>query len=149
MRLLLIAASLAASVAVIAGCAFDGSEEPSLDDGLLTRTLGGDGSEMDALVRGNLVLDPVRGCILLSGKPVVWPAGTTVTTDPSRLHLPGGLSAKLGDTISGGGGEVPAVSIRDTALQIDGDLNAALDCGRPDTEVIVFTARGEGMTVSP
>ena len=148
LRGLLTAASLAAVVAVNAGCAIGGSDKARLYDGLLTRSGSREG-EMDAVVGGTLVLDPVRGCILLSRKPVVWPAGTTVTTDPSRLHLPSGLSARSGDTITGGGGEVPAAGIRDTALKIDGDLSTALDCAEPDSEVIVFTARGDGMTVSP
>jgi hypothetical protein len=135
-------------VAVNAGCAVGGSEKPSLDDGLLTRTLGGDGAEMSAIVGGKLVLDPLRGCILLSGRPVVWPSGTTVTTEPSGLHLPSGLVAKGGDTIRGGGGEIPATAIRDTALHIDGALSTALDCAAPDSKVVVFHVGDDGMTVS-
>ena len=133
---------------MISGCAVGGSQEPSLDDGLLTRSLDGDGAERDAIVGGKLILDPIRGCILLSGKPVVWPAETTVTSDPRELHLPVGLTARPGDTITGGGGELPAAAIRDTALRIDGDLSSALDCAPADSEAVVFTARGHDIRVS-
>ena len=131
----------------LGGCAIGGSEEPSLDDGLLTRSGSGE-SEMAAIVGGKLVLDPVRGCILISGKPVVWPAGTTVTSDPREIHLPVGLTARPGDTIRGGGGGVPAAALRQTSLRIEGDLSSALDCAPAGSEAVVFTARGDGMSVS-
>ena len=141
-------AVLAVVVATTTGCDLRGSEEPSLDDSLLTRSAEVDQGEMAGIVRGTLQLDAARGCILLSGRPVVWPAGTTLTKDPPTLHLPRGLSARSGDTVIGGGGEVSSASIQDTLLLIEGDLDAARGCGPADTEVAVFDSRGRGMSVS-
>jgi len=50
--------------------------------------------------------------------------------------------------ITGGGGEVPAARIRETSLQIDGDLTNALDCAPIDSKVAVFRARGDEIHVS-
>ena len=144
---LLHALPLLALAALAGGCTLGGSEEPSTD-GLLTRSVDSDGAEMAALLRGTLEIDRDRSCVLLSGKPVVWPAGTTLTTDPPELHIPGGLSARSGDVITGGGGEVPGTAIRETALRIEGDLTTALSCAPTDTEVMVFTARGDDVGVS-
>lgn len=148
MRWTLFAALLMLALAVLAsGCDVGDSQEPSVD-GLLTRSLEGDEEEMAALLRGTLELDPDRGCVLLSGKPVVWPAGTTLTTDPPEIHLPGGLNARPGDVVTGGGGEVPGKTIRDTAIRIEGDLTGALDCASVETAVVVFTARGDDIRIS-
>jgi len=102
---------------------------------------------MTAIVGGTLELDPDRGCLLLSGKPVVWPAGTTLTSDPAELQLPGGLTARSGDVITGGGGEVQAARIRATAIRIEGELTGALGCAPADSEVVILTARGSGISV--
>lgn len=87
------------------------------------------------------------GCVLLSGRPVVWPAETTLTTDPPELHLPHGLEATPGDVITGGGGAVPTARISETALRIEGDLSAALECAPRESEVVVLTARGDAIRV--
>jgi hypothetical protein len=132
--------------AIFAGAGCDGDESPGLGDTFLTRANPGNG-EMTAIIAGTLQLGD-NGCILLSGEPVVWPAETTLASDPPELRLPGGLTARSGDSIQGGGGEVPASGIRDTKLDIDGDLTKALDCAPATSPVVVFTARGEAMTVS-
>jgi hypothetical protein len=102
---------------------------------------------MGGLLRGTLELDSARGCVLLSGKPVVWPAETTLTTDPPEVHLPSGLTARSGDLITGGGGEVPATAIRETGLRIEGDLTTALGCAGADSKVAVLTTRGDDISV--
>lgn len=159
-RPLLVMPLLAVLAVTSASCDLGGSQQRSLSDGLVTRSSETGQAEMTAIVGGTLVLDSDRGCILLSGKPVVWPSGTEVTTDPPRIHLSNGLTAASGDAIRGTGGEVPAAGIRQTTLyierdlngeprsRIEGDLSGALDCADPDTEVVVFTARGDAMSVS-
>ena len=146
MKVLLVAVATFALFALASGCDLSGSEEPS-DDGLLTRSPEGDGGEMTAIVGGTLELDPDRGCVLLSGKPVVWPAATTLRSDPPELHLPGGLKARSGDTITGGGGEVPAARIRETSIRIEGDLTGALKCAPADGKVLILWARGDRISV--
>jgi hypothetical protein len=145
-RPLLAALATLALLALASGCALGGSEEPS-GDGLLTRSPEGEQGEMTGIVGGTLELDPDRGCVLLSGKPVVWPAETTLTTNPPKLHLPGGLTARSGHRISGGGGEVPAAGIRETSIRIEGDLTRALTCAPAGSEVIVFSTRGDQIRV--
>lgn len=140
---LLIAVALVLSFAV--GCSV--TQEESRNDGLLTRSPEGDEAEMTAIVGGTLELEPDRGCVLLSGKPVVWPAGTTLTSDPPELHLPNGLTAISGDTIRGGGGEVPAARIHETAIRIEGDLTSALGCAPAESVVLVLWARGGRISV--
>ncbi|MGI8479457.1 MAG: hypothetical protein ACR2M2_06330 [Gaiellaceae bacterium] len=148
MKHLLFAALLTVAFAALAGgCDLRGAEEPSRD-GLLTRSLDGDEGEMTAILRGTLALDPDRGCVLLSGMPVVWPAETTLTADPPELRLPGGLTARTGDTITGGGGEVPAAAIRQTSIRVEGDLTSALECAPAESKVAVLSARGDQITVS-
>ena len=127
------------------GC--DATRSKSPGEGLLTRSLEGNGVEMTAIVGGTLELDPDRGCVLLSGKPVVWPAATTLKGDPLELHLPGGDIARSGDTITGGGGEIPAARIRETSIRIEGDLTKALACAPADSEVLVLWARGGQISV--
>ena len=73
-RILLVFASAIAFAVLAAGCAFGKSTE---SDALLTRAPEGSGGEMTAIVGGTLELDLDSGCVLLDGKPVVWPAGTT------------------------------------------------------------------------
>lgn len=132
--------SLAVAVLVaMAGCS--GSES----NGLLTRSLPSEG-EMTAIVGGTLDIDPDQGCILLSGKPAIWPAGTTLATDPLEFRLPTGLVLRPGDTVTGGGGEVPGNAIQETALRIEGDVTEALSCA-PGSEVVVFWARGGDIRV--
>ncbi len=130
-----------AAVALSSGCEAGASESP-LDDGLLTRSTEGRQDEMTAIVGGTLELDPERGCVLLSGKPVIWPAGTTVSSDPSELHLPDGRAARSGDTITGGGGEVVGARIPETSIEIEGDLSRALECAPPGSKVLVLWTRG-------
>ncbi|MDQ3121110.1 MAG: hypothetical protein M3Q59_01075 [Actinomycetota bacterium] len=88
------------------------------------------------------MLDLDRGCVLVSGKPVIWPAGTTLTTDPPELHLPGGSTARSGDTITSGGGEVDGARISETSIGIEGDLAGALECAPADSKVLLLASRG-------
>jgi len=135
-----------AAMALACGCDLDASENPSAD-GFLTRSTEGSKDELNALIRGTLELDPERGCVLLSGQPVVWPAGTTMTSSPPELHLRNGLIARPGDLITGGGGEASASAIRQSAVNIEGDVAAALDCA-PQTSIAVFNTRGDGLGVA-
>jgi hypothetical protein len=144
--------AIASAAALLAGCggasSGDSSDVPSGDtsDALLTRSpYVGLGPQ--AAITGDLDLDLDRGCILLSGKAVVWPTDTTFTRDPPALHFPGGLTARSGDTVGGTGGEVTGADIPDTTLQIEGDVEKALACAPSNTEVVVFNA-GSPMTVS-
>lgn len=145
-RHLFVALATLALVALASGCDLGGSHE-QFDDGLLTRSLEGNEDEMTGIVGGTLELDPERGCFLLSGKPVVWPSATTLTGDPPELHLPGGDIARSGDTISGGGGEIPAARIRETSIRIEGDLTKALTCAPADSKVLVLWSRGGQISV--
>ena len=61
-------------------------------------------SSMDANVSG--VLELRGGCLSLSGRAVIWPSGTRWDDDEQILRSRGGFEAKLGDHISGGGGEM-------------------------------------------
>jgi hypothetical protein len=135
-----------ALLAPASGCDLSGSDEPA-HDALLTRSPDGDEGEMTAIVGGILELDPDRGCVLLSGKPVVWPAETTLRGDQPELHLPGSLTGRSGDTITGGGGEVPAATIRETSIQIEDDLSSALKCAPTETKLLVLWARGDPISV--
>jgi len=147
-----LAVAITSAAALLAGCggtsSGDSSEELSGHSSvvLLTRSPY-DGIGPQALLSGTLDLDLDRGCILLSGKPVVWPTGTTLTRDPPALEFPGGLTASSGDTIGGGGGEVTGTDIPDTALRIEGDVEGALACAPGETQVVVFNA-GSTITVS-
>lgn len=134
------------AVALASGCSIRDTEADF--PALLVRSEEGVQGEMAGIVRGTLVLDTTRGCILLSERPVVWPANTAVTSDPPTIHLPGGLSATTGDTIMGTGGEVPSRSILVTDLGVEGDLTAALECAPEDSAVAVFTARGDRVSVT-
>lgn len=134
-----------ALIAPASGCDLGGSERPSRE-GLLTRSPEGPQEDLNAIVGGVLELDLDRGCVLVAGKPVIWPAGTTLTTDPSELRLPGGQTARSGDTISSGGGAVPASGIRETSIGIEGDLADALECAPAHSAVLLLATRG-GATV--
>jgi hypothetical protein len=84
-RVLLTAMSTIALVAVVGGCSIGGSQEPN---GLLTRSSERSAGEMTAIVGGTLAIAQDGRCVLLSGKPVVWPAETTLTTDPRGSIFP-------------------------------------------------------------
>ena len=137
-------ALLMAALLTVVGCAGIGSDGPP--SGLLTRSDDG-GSEMTGLPSGRLELDPDSGCVLLSGKPVVWPKGTTLSTEPLELHLPGGQVVRPGDTIAGGGGTVPATTIQESAMRIEGDVDKAIACARRGSELVVFAARADDIVV--
>lgn len=137
-------------MALLAGCGTtttDVSSDDASDVMLLTR-LPHEGFGPLAQLGGTLDIDPDRGCVLLSGQPVIWPTDTTLTQNPAVLHLPGGVTAKSGDGVSGTGGEVRAADLPDTRLQIEGDVEKALACAPSSSRVIVFNSRSN-MTVAP
>jgi len=135
----------AAAVLVAAGCSLDKSTQ----NALVTRSTDENGGEMAAVVGGRLSLDLGRGCILLSGKPVVWPAKTKLTTDPPAIHLPNGAVARQGDWIRGGGGEIVASQFDETRIRFgEGNLDDVLACASTDGSVVVFAAHGEALDVS-
>lgn len=118
------------------GCSWSTTQAP---DVLLTRADTPD-TGFDALPGGTLEIDLDRGCVLLQGSPVIWPRGTTLTTEPLALRFPNGVTARPGDVVRGGGGGGYAWQIRETAIRIEGDLDRALECAPRGTEVIVFNA---------
>jgi hypothetical protein len=103
---------------------------------------------MAAFVGGALQLDPARGCVLLSGRPVIWPADTILEGNPPKIHLTNGLIARHGDNVRGGGGGIPATAVRETVLRIKGDLTHALSCAPTESTVVVFNARGDEFSVT-
>jgi hypothetical protein len=115
---------------------------------LLRHAPVGSGSAFTALLGGVLELHFDRDCVLLSGQAVVWPAGTTLTRDPPQLNLPGGLTARPGDTVSGGGGHVPALGVRQASSGTQGDLDKARACAT-EPQIMVFGPRGEDIDVTP
>jgi hypothetical protein len=132
-------------LALLSGC---GGGEDASSDLLLTRSSAdAGGAELDGLVSGTLELDLERGCVLVSEHAVVWPAETTLATDPPTLHLPGGLTATPGDVVEGGGGWVPLPGSPQT---IEGDVDKALACAADGgAEVALFTVDGAGLKVTP
>lgn len=126
---------LAVGFAGATGC--DTSDSRSLEDTLLTRAADDSGDSPDAQIQGTLELDAERGCILLSGMPVIWPAGTTASTEPPELHLPDGSRIRHGEVVTGGGGEIPAASVQQTRLRIEGDLDAAIACAVSDDVLLI------------
>ena len=111
---LAVAASLI--VAIAAGCGGDGDAanpagEPPATRGLalLTRAPGAR-DEPTAVVGGLLRFDRKRGCVLLSGRAVVWPSGTTLDGN-TAVRLPSGIVARGGDRVLGAGGVMPASSV--------------------------------------
>jgi hypothetical protein len=135
----------AVAVLVAVGCSLGSSSR----SGLVTRSTDENGGEMAAVVGGRLGLDLARGCVLLSGKPVVWPAKTKLTTDPPEIHLPNGAVARQGDWIRGGGGEIVASQFDETRIRFgEGNLDDVLACASTDGSVVVFAAHGEALDVS-
>ncbi|MBT9254300.1 hypothetical protein KMZ32_01155 [Phycicoccus sp. MAQZ13P-2] len=87
---------------LLVGCASDSGQVLDADGVTVLvaeRTDSGD----DALLSGRLT--DVGGCLGVDETVVVWPAGTSVTTDgPATVHVPGRPSAALGDPMEVGGG---------------------------------------------
>ena len=147
---LAVAASLI--VAIAAGCGGDGNpanpagEPPaSRDLALLTRAPGAR-DEPTAVVGGLLRFDRKRGCVLLSGRAVVWPSGTTVHGN-TAVRLPSGIVARAGDRVIGAGGVMPASSVASLGLVARRDL-AVLNRCAGNVEVVVFNASGEDVGVA-
>jgi hypothetical protein len=148
MRRLFVYALLVVAISLSSVLAIRWATSPSpAPEVLLTRSDNPDFGP-SALPGGALEIDLDRGCVLLSGHPVVWPKGTTLTSDPPLVRFPGGLTARPGDVVRGGGGGGYAWQLRGTTIGIDGDLERAVDCVRPHTEVIVFNPEA-AMTVAP
>ena len=146
---LAVAASLI--VAIAAGCGGDGAAanpagEPraSRDLALLTRAAGAR-DEPTALVGGLLRFDRKRRCVLLSGRAVVWPSGTTLHGN-TAVRLPSGIVARAGDRVIGAGGVMPASSVATLGLVARRDFAALNRCAR-NVEVVVFSASGEDVAV--
>jgi hypothetical protein len=63
---------------------------------------------LKAEVRGSLTYDATQDCFLLDLEgiqyPVVWPAGTTGTSDGPGVVLPDGSTVRVGEVVSAGGG---------------------------------------------
>jgi hypothetical protein len=148
MRRVFVYALLVVAISLISAIVIRWATAPTPDpDILLTRADNPD-LGMLALPGGTLEIDLDRGCVLLSGRPVVWPTGTALTTDPPLLQFPGGGTARPGDHVNGGGGAGYAWQIRRTSIGIDGNFERAVDCVPPHTEVIVFNP-GSAMRIEP
>jgi hypothetical protein len=150
MHRLLATALIGAAVAVSAVLALRWATAPDQAPDLLLTRADDPGFGFHALPGGTLEIDLDRGCVLLSGHPVVWPNGTTLTSDPPELRFSRGLIARPGDVVRGGGGGGYAWQLRRTALMraVEGDFERAIDCVPPHTEVFVFNS-GSVMTVEP
>ena len=117
-------------VAIAAGCGGDGAAanpagEPraSRDLALLTRAPGAR-DEPTAVVGGLLRFDRKRGCLLLSGRAVVWPSGTTLHGN-TAVRLPSGIAARAGDRVIGAGGVLPASSVASLGVVVWRDLDVS------------------------
>ena len=65
------------------------------------------------------------------------------------MRLPTGVTAGSGDTVEGGGGEVPGSRLQELEERIKGDVARALGCAHAESDVILFNAGGNAMRVSP
>ena len=100
---------------------------------LLTSTGSANGG-MAAIVAGPFTFR--NGCLLLSGKPVVWPESTTWDAEREVLTLPNGDAASVGESLTGGGGFLDLSAVAD---QFGGNLaDAAKRCLGSTGEVAVF-----------
>ena len=88
-----------------------------------------------ALVGGVLEVDERRGCVLLSGRPVIWPVGTALVHRPLAIRLPDGRTLRPGDALRGGGGAVPASHWPEA---MSGDVAALRRCAEKDDQVILL-----------
>lgn len=102
---------------VIAAALFGGGHPPAQSDqlaGFRAHPSGSSGG-MDAIVSGVVEINVDAGCVWLSDPdgaryPVLWPAGTTMQSEPLGIRLPDGQTVQSGDRVEGGGGYVNAVA---------------------------------------
>ena len=89
-----------------------------------------------AAIRGLLEVDRARGCLLLSGRPVLWPVGTTLVDRSPALRLRDGRVVEPGDEVRGDGGNVRVSHAE--ALAND-NVETLRRCAGQDEEVILLT----------
>jgi hypothetical protein len=99
---------------------------------------------MAALIEGRVRRDTGADCLQIANLdgvtyPVVWPAGTVAADDGDGVVLPDGTRARIGDTISGGGGYLQASSL---------DFAIPAACTPETGEVAVFNPN-EDVQVTP
>jgi hypothetical protein len=69
---------------------------------------------MSAEISGPITID-AQGCVRLGERLALWPDGTGWDSEADQLRLPGGALVARGQSVVGGGGEVPG-SIARAAL---------------------------------
>ncbi len=89
---------------------------------------------LEAVIAGDLTYNEALDCFLLQGdgglsRPVVWPAGTTVSSDGRGVTTRSGQTFEVGDSITGGGGY----------REVGGQWSIPSECG---TEIAVFNPSG-------
>lgn len=92
---------LVASAALVGGCGGSNEVEGHVT-GPLMLTEGSWDSEMMAQVKGVVSLE--ADCVNVGGAPVIWPEGTSWSSDSETLTLPGGATVAPGARVSGAGG---------------------------------------------
>jgi hypothetical protein len=128
--------------ALLTSCAREPATDPSAAVVVVTHNGYGDGSGMDAIVRGKVAIGS-DGCVHLDDKLVVWPKGTWWSVEDGVLVLPDGGRAALGTQVDGGGGYVPRGGLSN---YVD-DSQLLSRCAASD-EVAVFN-EGSTVTVAP
>lgn len=98
------------------------------------------GNKMEAEVKGEVGYRS-PGCFTITRDantyPVVWPYNTRGVADGPGVELPDGTTARVGDTVYGGGGSIQP----DDPLVEDFDIPA--DCLPETGEVSVFNSTGD------
>lgn len=132
---------------VLTACSGTGLAADQRDDGPVVFTNLNTRDFLTAGVVGEVGVE--NGCFLLDTSAVVWPRGTEPTE--TGVRLPDGTAVEPGDTVSGGGGYLPAddYSPLGTDARVlaqleecvrDGARDIAVFNGGDDTEV----TRSEG-----
>jgi hypothetical protein len=119
--------------ATLVGCGGQAARDQSAFP-LPTRPDAQAADAMAAEVGGVVEHDPETRCVALSGRPVVWPAGTTARVEPFELVFDDGTVATAGDVVAGSGGYIDFAAL----VEIDGEApDFPLACA-PEGEVHVF-----------
>ncbi len=99
---------------------------------------------MAAEVKGELVYRAADDCVQIELEglryPIVWPTGTEGTADGPGVVLPGGVTARVGDEVYGGGGYLPVAD----------EFGIPAECVPETGEVAVYNSNEQvAVTLSP
>lgn len=104
---------------------------------------------MAAEVKGTVLFDDARGCLLLGLEdvqyPLVWPGGTSWRPDPPGVVLDSGEIVEPGMSVYGGGGYLQREDIAHMAGTAVAD--AAARCTGPTGEIAIFNI-GSTVTIT-